>query len=73
MPSSRLMLIGHHPGVQQLALKLARQSPATDDLAAKYPTATPTTLQFTAPTRRELDPESGELVDVVRPRDLAWA
>jgi phosphohistidine phosphatase len=65
-----VMLIGHNPGLQELALDLARPSSVTDDLAAKYPTAALATLQFTVSTWCDLDRESGELVALVRPRDL---
>jgi phosphohistidine phosphatase len=65
-----VMLIGHSPGLQELALDLARPGPTTDDLAAKYPTAALATLEFTVTSWRELDRESGELVSLVRPRDL---
>jgi phosphohistidine phosphatase len=65
-----VMLIGHNPGLQELALDLAHPSPTTDDLAAKYPTAALATLQFTASTWRDLGRESGELLNLVRPRDL---
>ena len=33
------MLIGHNPGLQQLALDLARPTADVAQLAAKYPTA----------------------------------
>jgi phosphohistidine phosphatase len=66
-----VMLIGHNPGLQELALDLARPSSATDDIAAKYPTAALATLEFTVSTWRELGRESGELVGLVRPRDLS--
>jgi len=65
-----VLLIGHNPGLQDLALELARPSPRTDDLAAKYPTAALATLEASASTWRELDRSSAELVELVRPRDL---
>jgi phosphohistidine phosphatase len=65
-----VLLIGHNPGLQDLALELARPSPTADDLAAKYPTAALATLEVSASTWRELDRNNAELVELVRPRDL---
>ena len=65
-----VMLIGHNPGLQELALDLARPSQAADQLAAKYPTAALATLAFEASSWRELDRDTAELVGLVRPRDL---
>jgi phosphohistidine phosphatase len=65
-----VMVIGHNPGLQELALELARAGPAASDLAAKYPTAALATLAFDASRWRELARDSAELVELVRPRDL---
>ena len=65
-----VMLIGHNPGLQELALDLARPASAARELAAKYPTAALATLAFEASSWRELDDDTAELVDLVRPRDL---
>jgi phosphohistidine phosphatase len=65
-----VMLIGHNPGLQDLALDLARWSPTVGDLAAKYPTAALENLEFSASTWRELDHGTAELIVLVRPRDL---
>ena len=65
-----VMLIGHNPGLQDLALDLARPSPTARELATKYPTAALATLAFAASNWQELDHETAELVALVRPRDL---
>ena len=65
-----VMVIGHNPGLQELGLELARTGPAASDLAAKYPTAALATLAFDASSWRELDRDTAELVELVRPRDL---
>ena len=62
-----VMLIGHNPGLQDLALDLARPSPTARELATKYPTAA---LAIGASNRQEIDHETAELVALVRPRDL---
>ena len=65
-----VMLIGHNPGLQELALGLARASATVDELAAKYPTAALATLELSASSWRELDDGAADLVALVRPRDL---
>jgi hypothetical protein len=61
-----MMLIGHNPGLQKLALDLARPSPAADELASKYPPLA--TLE--CPSWHELRHGTAELVELVRPREL---
>lgn len=66
-----VLVIGHNPGLQRLALALARPAPAVEELEAKYPTAGLAALVFEGPSWRDLDRGSAELVGFVRPRDLA--
>jgi phosphohistidine phosphatase len=63
-----VMLIGHNPGLQQLALLLARPGPGLRELEAKFPTAALATLAV--PGWSTLDRGTAELIDFVRPRDL---
>lgn len=63
-----VMLIGHNPGLQLLALDLARRAP--DELDEKFPTAALASLAFPGASWRELGPGAAELVGFVRPRDL---
>ena len=65
-----VMLIGHNPGLQELALDLARPLPTVSELATKFPTAAVATLEFRASNWQELEHETGEIVAFVRPRDL---
>jgi phosphohistidine phosphatase len=65
-----VMLIGHNPGLQDLALDLARPAPTRSELAAKFPTAALATLEVRASSWQELGHETGEIVALVRPRDL---
>jgi phosphohistidine phosphatase len=65
-----LLLIGHNPGVQQLALLLARSGEEVAALARKYPTAALATLEFNGPWR-ELGAGSAEPNDFVTPKQLA--
>jgi phosphohistidine phosphatase len=65
-----VMVIGHNPGLQDLALELARPSPTVHEIASKYPTAALATLAFPASSWQALDRETAQLVTLVRPRDL---
>jgi phosphohistidine phosphatase len=65
-----VLLIGHNPAVQQLALQLAHPTRELRELEAKFPTAGLATLVFPDPGWRALAPHSGELTEFVRPRDL---
>ena len=74
--SSPLLLIGHNPGMEQLAVALALQSKGVAErarlqrLTQKFPTAALAVLDFDISTWRLLKPGSGQLVDYVRPKDL---
>jgi len=59
--ASSVMLIGHNPGLHDLALRLLRDPPA--ELEAKFPTGALVAI--------ELDEDgSAELLEFTRPRDL---
>jgi phosphohistidine phosphatase len=64
-----VMLVGHNPSVQDLALTLCRQSPALEELELKYPTGALATLVFEG-AWRDLEPGAAELHAFVRPKDL---
>jgi phosphohistidine phosphatase len=65
-----VMIIGHNPALQDLALDLARSGPSTDQLAEKYPTGALLELEFPVDTWTEVGSGGGDLVRFVRPRDL---
>ena len=65
-----VMMIGHNPAMEELAIDLARPSPAASELAAKYPTGALAVLTFEAPTWRALGHGTAELVELAKPRDL---
>ncbi len=62
-----VMLIGHNPALQDLALTLASDNALRERVAAKFPTAALATLAL--PSWR-LSPGDGELVDFVVPKEL---
>jgi phosphohistidine phosphatase len=65
-----VIVIGHNPGMADLTLLLAKPGPRVEELAAKFPTGALATLAFDGPWAA-LDRGTAELVDFVRPRDLA--
>jgi len=68
---TRLLLVGHNPGMEQLALLLAGAGPLRDEIAAKYPTGALAEIGFEVPHWRDVAPGSGLLARFVRPRELA--
>jgi phosphohistidine phosphatase len=65
-----VMLIGHNPGIQDLALSLARGGSEVARARRKFPTAALATLELNGGWR-ELEPGSAELVSFVKPKELA--
>jgi phosphohistidine phosphatase len=65
-----VMLIGHNPSIQELALSLARAGSERSRASSKFPTAALATLEFSA-SWRELVPGRAELVSFVKPKELS--
>ena len=69
-----LMVIGHNPGLHQLALMLAHPSPIDPiplrRLGEGLPTCTAVVLEIEGRAWAELREQCAVLTDVVRPRDL---
>lgn len=70
--AARLLLIGHNPGLEGLALMLTEgdDTPLRDELAMKYPTATLAEISFAVNHWEEVDEGGGTLARFIRPRDL---
>jgi phosphohistidine phosphatase len=64
------MLIGHNPGLEELALALASDGEGLARMREKYPTAALATIDLPAERWSAIERGSGELVGYVRPRDL---
>ena len=64
-----LMLIGHNPGLEQLALRLAGGGDKLAVLSRKYPTGALATLEFSG-RWGDLRPGSAELTDFITPKQL---
>ena len=65
-----VMLIGHNPAIQDLALRLARGGSELARVRSKFPTAALATLELNG-SWRELGPGSAELVSFVKPKELS--
>ena len=64
-----VMLVGHQPAIQELALDLAGDGVYLARMTAKFPTGALATLDFEGDWS-ELGPGSAELVAFVRPNEL---
>ncbi len=67
--TASVMLIGHNPGMEGLALLLAREGPELEELRLKFPTAAMATLGFDG-AWADLGPQGASLDAFVRPADL---
>jgi len=67
----RLLLVGHNPGMEQLALLLADAGALRDEIAAKYPTAALAEIDFDVAHWRDVAAGEGKLARFIRPRELA--
>jgi phosphohistidine phosphatase len=64
------MLIGHNPGLQELALTLASAGAELERLEAKFPTAALATLTVANTTWKRLTPRDATLSAYVVPKQL---
>jgi phosphohistidine phosphatase len=67
-PVTSVMLIGHNPGLQELALRLTRPGKRRTALEAKFPTAALATIEPTMTSWRKLVPSSSRLSGYSTPR-----
>lgn len=66
-----LMIVGHNPGLESLALRLAGPAgPLRDALAIKYPTGALAEIRLAIGHWRDIEPDGGALARFIRPRDL---
>jgi phosphohistidine phosphatase len=68
--ATSVMLIGHNPGLQQLALVLASRGADRAKLEQKFPTAALATLIVDSDSWAALRPGEAELINYVVPRQL---
>jgi phosphohistidine phosphatase len=65
-----LLLIGHNPGMERLALLLSRGGALHDQLALGYPTGALAEIAFPIDHWRDVAESGGTLSRFLRPRDL---
>jgi phosphohistidine phosphatase len=65
-----VMLVGHNPAMQNLAIRLADRGAQLRDLAQKYPTAGLAEIAFSAGAWETVGERPGELVRFVVPKQL---
>ena len=71
--ADRLLLVGHNPGLEALALMLTPEEGENglrDALAVKYPTGTVAQIAFEVEHWRDVAAGAGHLERFIRPRDL---
>jgi phosphohistidine phosphatase len=68
----KLLLVGHNPGLEELALRLTRRGGGTlrGEVETKYPTGTVAEIELPAERWAEVKEGTGEVVKFIRPRDL---
>ena len=76
LAAASLMLVGHNPGMEELAAQLAREPVRRKErarreiLEEKFPTCALAILDFDCPRWRDVAQGHGKLIDFVRPKDL---
>ena len=70
--AGRLLLVGHNPGLEQLALRLARRDgePLRGEVEIKYPTGTVAEISLPVEDWSQVREGCGRIVRFIRPRDL---
>lgn len=66
----RLLLVGHNPGLESLAMTLDAGTGLRDQVAVKYPTGTLAEIELPAASWREVAAGTGRIARFIRPRDL---
>jgi len=65
-----VLFIGHNPGLQDLAVRLAASGPRLEDLTTKFPTGALATLALGSQTWPNVQQGDASLVDFTVPRQL---
>ena len=64
------LIIGHNPGLERLVLQLAKDSERRRRVAEGYPTAALAIIEFDLDRWKSVGPSSGDLVELILPREL---
>src|SRR5258705_1923742 len=65
-----LLVVGHNPGMERLALLLSRGGALRDEVALKYPTGALAEIAFPVDHWRDVAESAGTLARFLRPPDL---
>ena len=65
-----LLVVGHNPGLEMLAVALTTGSGLRDEVATKFPTGAIAEIALPTGRWRDVAPGSGTLARFIRPRDL---
>lgn len=68
--AASLLLVGHNPGLESLAIDLTQGGPLRAQVAQKYPTATLAEISLECASWRDIASGTGSLDRFIRPRDL---
>ena len=68
--AERLLIVGHNPGLENLALALAGEGALRSEVVAKYPTGTVAEIVFDVDNWIDVEEGLGRLTRFIRPRDL---
>src|SRR5436853_18079 len=70
--AGRLLLVGHNPGLEELALRLARRDGdrLRGEVELKYPTGTVAEIELEAERWADVKEGMGRIARFIRPRDL---
>ena len=74
---SPLLMIGHNPGMEQLAMAMTAKAKSSaaralaNVMAEKFPTGALAVLSFRGESWEDIKPGRGRLADFVRPKDIA--
>jgi phosphohistidine phosphatase len=68
----RLLLVGHNPGMEELALRLARRGSdrLRGEVEIKYPTGTVAEIELPVERWADVKEGTGRILRFIRPRDL---
>lgn len=68
--AASLLIVGHNPGLEMLALMVSGHGALADTLAEKYPTAAVAVIRFDVENWSQVAEGRGTLTRFIRPRDL---
>lgn len=68
--AARLLLVGHNPGLENLAMALDGGTGLREQVAVKYPTGTLAEIELPATCWSEVARSTGRIARFIRPRDL---